>query len=494
MIKKLWPKGLIGQLVVAIALALFVAQAVNFVMLLNSQRQQAIAHSGGMIVARLVDGLERDRKGDFGGEEFEIPLMIFNMRDRPAPRDEAASENVNSRHAARRAARKAAREADRSMWPADPYPAYRLKMTRQPMEQPAEADGQKDVASYVQSRLAEAGVNAERVRAWAMPVVQESGREPSVYRGRVLYVSADVNGQSYTARGRLPPIDRNLHGFLISQTLTLYLLLLGSIMLVAWRASRPLSDLTRAARANPMLRDVEPIEEKGPTDVRELIRAFNGYRERIDAMLKDKDRMLGAVGHDLRTPLASLRVRVEQIDNDALREKMIGSIEEMTAMLADILALARAGSVTEAAEAIDCAALMQELSSDFQEQGKDVTTADLAPLHIQARPMLVRRALRNLISNAAAYGVRARLSVERRGDMAALIISDDGPGLSEEQIRTLVEPFARGEESRNRATGGAGLGLSIARDIAEWENGKLELRSRAEGGLDAIIFMPLAYD
>src|SRR3546814_2250114 len=99
--------------------------------------------------------------------------------------------------------------------------------------------------------------------------------------------------------------------------------------------------LTRAARANPALRDTTPLAERGPSDVRDLIAAFNAYRARIAAMLSDKDRMLGAVGHDLRTPLASLRVRVEQIEDERLRDKMIASIAEMTAMLADILALAR---------------------------------------------------------------------------------------------------------------------------------------------------------
>src|SRR3546814_5133787 len=119
-------------------------------------------------------------------------------------------------------------------------------------------------------------------------------------------------------------------------------------MLIAWRAARPLRDLTRAARTNPALRDATPLEEEGPSDMRDLIAAFNAYRTRIATMLSDKDRMLGAVGHDLRTPLASLRVRVEQVEDDALRDKMIASIEEMTAMLRDILALARSGEGTEA--------------------------------------------------------------------------------------------------------------------------------------------------
>jgi signal transduction histidine kinase len=170
---------------------------------------------------------------------------------------------------------------------------------------------------------------------------------------------------------------------------------------------------------------------------------------------------------------------------------MIASIEEMTAMLADILALARSGAGTEAQERIDPGALLGELAGDYREQDKDVSLGDMTPAAVRARPMLLRRALRNLIDNALAYGVRARLAVAVEGGMARIIVSDDGPGLTAEQIATLIEPFARGEQSRNRATGGAGLGLSIARDIAEREGGRLALASRADGGLDAIIELPV---
>jgi signal transduction histidine kinase len=227
--------------------------------------------------------------------------------------------------------------------------------------------------------------------------------------------------------------------------------------------------------------------------VRELISAFNAYRARIATMLSDKNRMLGAVGHDLRTPLASLRVRVEQIDDDGLRDKMIASIEEMTAMLTDILALARSGAGTEAPERMDVTALVGELAADYRERGQDVAVGDVAKAAIMARPLLLRRALRNLIDNGVSYGVRVRLSVVVAGRSVQIRVSDDGPGLTEDQIRTLIEPFARGEESRNRATGGAGLGLSIARDIAEGEGGTLTLANRdGGGGLTATIELPVA--
>jgi signal transduction histidine kinase len=253
----------------------------------------------------------------------------------------------------------------------------------------------------------------------------------------------------------------------------------------------PFRDLTRAAHASPALHEAVPLDEAGPSDVRDLIAAFNAYRARIAAMLSDKDRMLGAVGHDLRTPLASLRVRVEQVEDDLLRDKMIASIDEMTAMLADILALARSGAGTEAAEAVSLRELVGELAADYRERGKDVAAGTLAEAAVRARPMLLKRAIRNLIDNAVTYGVRARLSVAIEGGEARIIVSDDGPGLTDEQIGALVEPFARGEQSRNRATGGAGLGLSIAREIAEGEGGTLTLANRAGGGLDAVIALPV---
>lgn len=445
---RLWPRSLVGQLVFAVAVMLFIAQAVNFVLLSRGQRQQSFAHGGGMAVARIIDAIERDRRGD---------------TRRPQDARAQDSREVRERN-------------------------QRLIISDLPPPVPPGAAHLPDLAAYVGGLLDEAELPAQEVDAWVLPQRQRTARADMP---RPVFVSARVGDRYFAVRTRIGPGSSRIQGFLIWQTLTLYLLLLIPIMVIAWRAAAPLRGLTRAARTNPGLRDAIPLAEKGPSDVRDLIAAFNGYRARIATMLSDKDRMLGAVGHDLRTPLASLRVRVEQVEDAILRDKMIASIEEMTAMLADILALARSGAGTEAQERIDPGALLGELAGDYREQDKDVSLGDMTPAAVRARPMLLRRALRNLIDNALAYGVRARLAVAVEGGMARIIVSDDGPGLTAEQIATLIEPFARGEQSRNRATGGAGLGLSIARDIAEREGGRLALASRADGGLDAIIELPV---
>ncbi len=443
---RLWPKSLIGQLVFAVAVMLFVAQAINFVLLSRGMRQQALAHGGGMAVARVIDAIERDRRGDLR---------------RPRNDEEA-------------------RERAQKLVISDTMPPLPAGAVRLP-----------DLAAYVSGLLGETNIRAEMIDARALPPRERQRIRRAAYPDRAVIVVAKVDGRYFAVRSRIAARGNRLQGFLVWQTLSLYLLLLVPIMLIAYRAARPLRDLTRAARANPALRDAEPLEEEGPSDVRDLIAAFNAYRARIATMLSDKDRMLGAVGHDLRTPLASLRVRVEQVEDDALRDKMIASIEEMTAMLSDILALARSGAGTEAQERIPLRELIGELAADYQERSKDVTIGEVADVRVLARPMLLKRALRNLVDNAMAYGVRARLSVRAEAGIAHLIVSDDGPGLTDAQIRALVEPFARGEQSRNRATGGAGLGLSIARDIAEGEGGSLTLANGASGGLDAMIVLPV---
>ncbi|WP_332817482.1 sensor histidine kinase [Sphingopyxis sp.] len=441
---RLWPKSLIGQLVFAVAVMLFAAQAINFALLVRGQKQQTLAHGGGMAVARIIDAIDRDRRGDFGR--------------RPGNRHDDRDDHER---------------------------LQKLVISDQPVPFPTGAVRLPELAGYVADLLNEADVRAEAVDAWALP--QRPRLKRANFPGRAVIVTAKVDGSYFAVRSRIPTGGNRLQGFLVWQTLSLYLLLLVPIMLIAWHAARPLRDLTRAVRANPALRDAAPLEEEGPSDVRELIGAFNAYRTRIATMLSDKDRMLGAVGHDLRTPLASLRVRVEQVDDDGLRDKMIASIDEMTAMLTDILALARSGAGTEAPVRVGLRALVGELAADYRERGKDVAIAEVADADVLARPMLLKRALRNLADNAVAYGVRARLSVAIDGAQARIVVSDDGPGLTGEQIRTLVEPFARGEQSRNRATGGAGLGLSIARDIAESEGGALTLENRDGGGLDAVI-------
>ena len=231
------------------------------------------------------------------------------------------------------------------------------------------------------------------------------------------------------------------------------------------------------------------VAESGPGDVRRLIAAFNGMRTRIAALLDEKDRMLGAIGHDLRTPLASLRVRVEGMEDEDERERMVGTIEEMNRTLDDILSLARLGRPNEAATKVDLAALLDQVVDDFQMLGAPVTLEDADRTTVTIRPTLITRALRNLIDNAVKYGGAARVSIEAQAGGIAVVIDDDGPGIPEDRIEAMFEPFARMEESRSRETGGTGLGLALAKAIVIEHGGRLTLANRAGGGLRATMWL-----
>jgi signal transduction histidine kinase len=218
--------------------------------------------------------------------------------------------------------------------------------------------------------------------------------------------------------------------------------------------------------------------------------------DRIGALLDEKDVMLGAIGHDLKTPLAALRVRIEAVEDDAERARIAGTIEDMNRTLDDILSLARAGHAREPREPSELSALTASIVEEYEDMGEPVSLDSAERIVVPLRATWLRRALRNLIGNALRYGATARVSLASEADSAVIRIDDDGAGIPESEMARMLEPFTRGEPSRNSATGGAGLGLALARTVAEQHGGKLTLRNRrsADGvvcGLSAELRLPL---
>ena len=218
---------------------------------------------------------------------------------------------------------------------------------------------------------------------------------------------------------------------------------------------------------------------------------------RIAALLDEKDVMLGAIGHDLKTPLAALRVRIESVEDDVERSRMASSIEDITRTLDDILSLARVGRPSDQPENTEIAALTASVVEEFEDMGEQVTLGETKRIALTVRATWLRRALRNLIANALRYGGgAARVSLARGEREVAIRVEDDGPGIPESEIQAMLEPFRRGESSRSRETGGAGLGLTLARAIADQHGGSLHLANRrgADGniaGLTAEIRLPV---
>ncbi len=271
------------------------------------------------------------------------------------------------------------------------------------------------------------------------------------------------------------------------ETLLIYLAVMIPLLLVIRQMSKPLRQLNQRLAHEGLASGAPPIEPQGPDDIRSLIDSFNAAEQRVNAMLTEKDVMLGAIGHDLKTPLASLRVRIESVDDEGERSKMAASVDEMVQILDDILVLARLGKSSEAAVLTDIGALVEMVVGEMDDGGRLSVADSDEKCRATVRPVLLRRALRNLVGNALQYGGRACVAVRCDGAHVTVDIDDEGPGLTPEQLTAVFEPFARAEGSRNRATGGTGLGLTIARAIARAHGGDVELHNREGGGLRASL-------
>jgi signal transduction histidine kinase len=262
-------------------------------------------------------------------------------------------------------------------------------------------------------------------------------------------------------------------------------------LVTARRIARPLRQLAQAAEHLGRGEQVAPVPECGPQDVRRTAEAFNRMQTRLRRFVEDRTRMLAAIGHDLRTPLTSLRLRAEFVSDDETREKLLGTIEEMQAMTEATLVFAREEATGEATRTVDLAALLESLCADLADLGWKVDFAEAAPLAYRCRPDALRRALRNLIENAVRYGEQARVALGSWADGIEITIDDDGPGIPAQDLERVFQPFVRLELSRNRATGGVGLGLAIARGIIRAHGGDIVLANRPHG-LRALIRLPRA--
>jgi signal transduction histidine kinase len=275
----------------------------------------------------------------------------------------------------------------------------------------------------------------------------------------------------------------------ISLAITAAILSLIAIF-VARSIARPMRRLAVAAEALGRGESVKPLPESGPDDIRQTAEAFNRMQERLERFVQDRTRMLAAISHDLRTPLTSLRLRAEFVTDHDVQEKMLKTIDEIQTMTEAALAFVREEATAEATRTVDLSALVESLCDDLAELGHNVTFIDGTAINYRCRPDALRRAIRNLIENAVRYGECARVSVLRTAKSIDIAVEDDGPGIPDEVMEQVFAPFYRLEDSRNRETGGVGLGLSIARAIARHHGGDVVLGNRAKG-LQATISLPL---
>jgi signal transduction histidine kinase len=261
------------------------------------------------------------------------------------------------------------------------------------------------------------------------------------------------------------------------------------VILMVRRITRPMARL--AAAANSLGRgEAVTLPEEGPADVRRTIHAFNAKSGRLRRFVQDRTQLLAAISHDLRTPITTLRLRAEFLEDSENRDKILETLDEMQRMTEATLAFAREAATPEDTRTVDLSALVESLCDDLADLGHDVSFAAPPRVICDCRPTAIKRAVRNLVENAVAYGKRARVRIEAVKSEILILVDDDGPGIPEADRERVFEPFARLDESRSRDTGGVGLGLAIARSVIRAHGGDVMLENRVEGGLRATIRLP----
>jgi signal transduction histidine kinase len=273
--------------------------------------------------------------------------------------------------------------------------------------------------------------------------------------------------------------------------LTGYFLAIGILALLAMRwAVQPLRQLAQAADALGRDLAAAPLRETGPREVRQAAHAFNTMQNRLASFLNDRLRILAAVSHDLKSPITRLKLRSEMLADASQREKFMRDLNEMESMIAATLDFLRGESRQEHGVLLDINALLSTLCDDMQAANAVVAVNGAASHPLLARPQALKRCLANLLDNAVRYGGSARITLEDEAEWLTLHIDDNGPGIPANELEQMFEPFRRGENSRSRATGGVGLGLAIARNLARAHGGDITLSNRPEGGLRATLTLP----
>ena len=433
---RLWPQGLAGQLIAATIAVLLITQGVVV----------------GIAVHERLDRFQRD-SGRFLAQRLALVADLLR-----------AAPPAMHGHVLRVAS----------------APGLRFRLSSdQPGLPPAPY-----IEQWLTPHLRAQGLNGSVVLA--LPDARSEGRRR---HGGLVAVPVRIEGRdiwlTLTARRDTPPPWPRY------ALISLALAAAGSILVIVLlvrRVSRPLQSLTSAAERFGRGETAPPLAEEGPRDIRTTIAAFNRMQARQQRFIEDRTRMIAAVSHDLRSPITALRLRAEMVDQDDLRERMVASLDEMQQMVEATLAFAREDAAREATETVDLAALISDVAASRAELGHRVEWQGAAAMPYPCRPASIRRALGNLLDNAIRYGGAAEIVLEGTD----IMVRDRGPGIPEDRLEYVFEPFARLEESRSTETGGTGLGLAIARSIARNHGGDVHLRNRTGGGLEARLSLPAA--
>ena len=458
---RLFPKSLFGQTLLILLVGLIISHAIGS-WIYTTDREQAVRTVGGFAAAQRIANLAR------------------LVRDAPAewqPRIVAALSDQS----------------------------FRVSLSAEPPALNAPNDGSpvaEAIKAYLVEQLSLGSLQQPHVSV-SLPIGPPSGWHPMMGRGPMMHgfgpfgalggfgdlqVAVPLpDGRWLSFLTALPESGPSFsRQFLISMGLMAVIILAVSVWVVR-RVTAPLASLSAAAERLGSDLNAPPIPETGTVETRNASHAFNVMQARLRAMVENRTRMLAAISHDLRTPLTLLRLRAENVENAPEREKMLATITEMESMLAATLQFARDEAKAEPRRRTDVTALLASVVDDMADAGLPVSMTPAEPVICECQPAALKRALANLLDNAVKYGKKARATIRLLTQDIEITIDDEGPGIPEDELARVFEPFYRLEASRSRETGGIGLGLAIALSVVQAHGGQITLSNRPEGGLRACI-------
>jgi signal transduction histidine kinase len=480
LLRALWPRRLAAQLIALLLSALVVSQAVSLIILLDERRLALRAAERAQVLARTAS-IVRLMEATPPTLHPQILSTASSPRLRFSVDDDHAVDDSVETH----------RHNPLQQRLADLVGGSARQVLVELSDQTPQMWGWFERARGADEGGAERAEDGPALRPAAAAQWQR-GRHHA-WRHMSLIASVQLaDGRWLNVETRFPRVSAAAAAPSLISTGVMAVAISVIVVLMIRRMTRPMADLAAAAERLGRGETVPPVPERGPKDVRQTTRAFNRMHGRLQRFVQDRTRMLAAISHDLRTPLTSLRLRAEFVDDDDTRTKILETLDEMERMTEATLAFAREEARREDTRTVDLAALVESLCEDLRDLGMEVTYSGPPSLLYPCRSVSLKRALRNLIENAVTYGRRALVTLAPADQEVQITIDDDGPGIPEADFERAFAPFVRLEESRSQETGGIGLGMAIARSIVRGHGGDITLANRARGGLRVTLHLPRA--
>ncbi len=276
--------------------------------------------------------------------------------------------------------------------------------------------------------------------------------------------------------------------------LAIEIIIFGSIFISAWsiyRFTKPLSKFKNAAERLGIDLDTPPLDIYGPKVIQETAAALNQMQQRIQDLIRDRTQMLAAISHDLRTPITRLKLRAQLINDPNITDALMHDLSEMEQMINETLAFAKHDATEQRLQHMDLISLLTTLCDDAEDLGHPITlTSNDQRIPMLGHPLSIKRALSNVINNAIRYAQHVTIETHVKHRSIFITMTDDGPGIPEDELKQVLTPFYRAEHSRNRETGGTGLGLTVTHDIIKAHHGSMTLTNKAPHGLCVTIRLP----